>query len=418
MNPTPKFDFAVIDLETTGIHPNHHERVVEIAVVHVNGAGQVLNEWASLINPKRHVGATEIHGITAADLLDAPTFDDIAGDLVELLRGKVLVAHNLQFDISFLRSEFERTGAHVPITPACGLCTMQLALEYLNTKRRTLEACCDAIGYQFCNAHSALADARGAAHLLSHYLCETPAFVQDCAGTLPRLAAIEWPNIEARRVAPVARHGGAKQPRDHFLAKFPSRVVGVTDGTNERSYFALLDRILLDREVCLHEERELVSAATAMGISREDGIRLNHQYLEALVVLAREDGVVTIDERDDLHQVSRLLGIETSVVDHLLDSSHTCTELSRAAEIVASFSLQVGDAIVFTGDAPQVTRDELRAEAEKLGLIVKGSVTKKTRLVVAADPDSLSGKAERARMLGVPIVGYPTYFRLIDGIDQ
>ena len=408
------FDFAVIDLETTGISPGRHHRIVEIAVVHVDGAGRLVEEWSSLINPKRHVDAVEVHGITAADLFDAPTFDDIAGDLVQRLRGKVLVAHNFRFDSTFLRSEFERIGVNLPLTPDDGLCTMQLASEYLEAARRSLDACCASIGYRLHHAHSALEDARAAARLLGHYLLETPAFVEEVAYKLPQLAAVEWPQLEVCGVAPVTRCAGPKPPREHFLAKLAARVDGATNNGAERSYHALLDRILLDREISLHEEAELITAALAMGISREDAVGFNHHYLEALAALAHEDSVITIDERHDLLHVANLLGIDASVVEDLLDDTHLPQDILAAHQTVRSLSLQDGDVIVFTGDAPHVARDELKVAAEALGLNVAGSVTKKTRLVVAADPDSLSGKAQKARLLGIPIVGYTTYFRLIE----
>lgn len=411
------FDYSVIDLETTGISPDRHHRIVEIAVVHVDGAGRLLEEWSSLINPKRHVDAIEVHGITAADLFDAPTFDDIAGDLVQRLRGKVLVAHNFRFDSTFLRKEFERIGVNVPITPDSGLCTMQLASEYLDTARRSLDACCASIGYRLRDAHSALEDARAAARLLCHFLLETPAFVQKVAHKLPHLAAVEWPQLEVG-VAPVTRRAGPKPPREHFVAKLAARVEGATDNSAERSYHALLDRILLDREISLHEEAELITAAVAMGIAREDAVGFNHRYLEALVTLANDDGVITTDERHDLLHVARLLGIGASVVEDLLDGTHLPRDILAAHQTVRAFSLQEGDAIIFTGDAPDVTRDELKVAAEKLGLKVASSVTKKTRLVVAADPDSLSGKAQKARVLGIPIVGYTTYFRLIEMLSR
>lgn len=411
------FDFAVIDLETTGISPAKHHRVIEIAVVHVDGSGQLHDEWSSLINPKRHVSATEVHGISAVDLFDAPTFCDIAGDLVERLRGKVLVAHNLRFDSTFLRSEFERIGVAVPITPECGLCTMQLASEYLSTARRSLEACCAAIGYQLRDAHSALEDARAAAHLLGHYLRETPGFAQDVANTISRLAPIEWPLLDAYGVAPVTRCVGPKPPREHFLAKLASRVDGCADNGAERSYHALLDRILLDREIGLHEEAELIMVAATMGIAGEDAVRFNHRYLEALARIAHEDGITTPDEREDLHLVAHLLGVETSAVDDLLDRSVLPPDLSDTHGTVRSFSLQTGDVVVFTGEAPNVTRDDLRSAAKGLGIDVASSVSKKTRLVVAEDPDSLSGKAQKARLLGIPIVGYATYFRMIEKLS-
>ena len=94
--------YAVIDVETTGLSPAHNHRILEVAVILVDNDGNKVYEWETLINPVRDVWATEIHGLTAADVYSAPTFDQIAPELGSLLRGRVPVAHNLSFDAPFL----------------------------------------------------------------------------------------------------------------------------------------------------------------------------------------------------------------------------------------------------------------------------------------------------------------------------
>ena len=60
--------------------------------------------------------------------------------------------------------------------------------------------------------------------------------------------------------------------------------------------------------------------------------------------------------------------------------------------------------VVFTGDHPRYERDELTRLATTLGLVVQPGVNKATNVVAAADPESNSGKAEKARRYGIPIV--------------
>lgn len=79
--------------------------------------------------------------------------------------------------------------------------------------------------------------------------------------------------------------------------------------------------------------------------------------------------------------------------------------------VIDWFALKPGDTVVFTGEAPGMTRADLEYQARALRLRVTGAVSRNTTLVVAADPDSLSGKARKARSLGIPIVDYPTYLR-------
>ncbi|WP_341952671.1 exonuclease domain-containing protein [Salinibacterium sp. TMP30] len=83
--------FAVIDFETTGLFAGGHDRVIEIAVVHVDAEGTVEGRWETLVNPQRDLGPQRIHQIRASDVVDAPTFTQIAAHLIELLAGRVLV---------------------------------------------------------------------------------------------------------------------------------------------------------------------------------------------------------------------------------------------------------------------------------------------------------------------------------------
>ncbi len=102
--------YAVLDTETTGVHPGYHHRIAEVAVLHADLDGNVTDEWCTLVNPKRDLGPQSIHGIRASDVRRAPTFEQIAGELVRWLRGRVPVAHNWMFDARHLNAEFSRLG--------------------------------------------------------------------------------------------------------------------------------------------------------------------------------------------------------------------------------------------------------------------------------------------------------------------
>jgi DNA polymerase-3 subunit epsilon len=77
--------------------------------------------------------------------------------------------------------------------------------------------------------------------------------------------------------------------------------------------------------------------------------------------------------------------------------------------------LRPGDLIVFTG-AMTPPREDWQREAAAAGLTVGENVTKKTRLLVAADPDSMSGKAKKARQLQIPIVHPTAYQGMLAGL--
>lgn len=128
--------FAVIDVETTGFSPRSH-RVLELAIVRVDGSGRRIDEWISRLDPEGPVGATHIHGITEADVRDAPRFRNVADAVAALIAGLPLVAHNARFDTSFLRSEFELAGVAQPWTTH--ICTMEAS--YLSCRGCRVDAC-------------------------------------------------------------------------------------------------------------------------------------------------------------------------------------------------------------------------------------------------------------------------------------
>ena len=102
--------FAVIDVETTGLSPVD-ERIIELAIVRADEHGRPIDQWVTRFQPDRPVGATHVHGITDADVAHAPRFADLAVTIGTALQGMVVVGHNAEFDVSFLRAEFARGDA-------------------------------------------------------------------------------------------------------------------------------------------------------------------------------------------------------------------------------------------------------------------------------------------------------------------
>ena len=82
---------------------------------------------------------------------------------------------------------------------------------------------------------------------------------------------------------------------------------------------------------------------------------------------------------------------------------------------VGGLTLHPGDKVVLTGQM-QRGRAEITAQAQAAGLRMTTSVSRKTT-VVAADPDSLSGKAEDARALGIPVVNERTFMRVLHAMS-
>ncbi|MGW9167351.1 exonuclease domain-containing protein [Agromyces sp. NPDC055658] len=394
--------FAVVDFETTGLLPSYHHRVVEIGVTHVDDDGTVTGRWETLINPERDLGPQQIHGIRAADILDAPVFGDIVGEFAELLAGRVFAAHNASFDLRFLHAEFARAGyTLVPDTPS--VCTMSLGASFGLGASGSLSHACAAHSIEHGLAHSAGSDSFAAACLLSHY----------------RRTSLEWSGWEDYWVRtanagraytyPVTRRTGVVvKPRAEASATPPSFLERIsTDAEREAvdgaaaQYAALLDRCLLDGFISVSEGHQLAAVATELGLTRPAVDAIHRDYYVELERRAWADGVLTDDEKADLRAVGELLQLDEADIAAAVD------EVAPAAVDEASteaFALHPGAVIVLTGDMSR-ERSDWEAELREHGYLPHPTVTKKVALVVAADPDSLSGKAKKARDYGIPIVG-------------
>jgi DNA polymerase-3 subunit epsilon len=393
--------YAVVDLETTGMRTSWHDRVLEIAVVRLDESGRTIDEWCTLVNPDRDLGPQEIHGITAAEARRAPRFADLAGQVAERLAGHTVVAHNLIFDAGFLTAEFAELGYQVPVEPGRGLCTMRLAGHFLPTAARSLQACRSAAGLGRHRAHSALHDARAAAELFAFYLRQAgrPA---PWAALVDEAQRVRWPAMVRNDLPPVTRRR-AEDREPHFLTRLVDRLPRLRDPQGD-AYLDLLDRALLDRHISATEADHLAATADRLGLARADVEGLHRGYLTSLAVVALQDQVLTAAERRDLDAVAGLLGLTTGDVDRSLAEAD-----GAAAPAREQWRLSAGDLVVFTGSMTPA-REVWEETARRHGLDVGGNVTKKTRLLVAADPDTMSGKAKKAHQYGIPIV-HPTAYR-------
>lgn len=197
--------YAVVDTETTGFSPRQGDRVVEVAVVLLDASGRTQDRWETLLDPGRGVGATHVHGITADDVAGAPRFADVAPHLVSLMAGRLIVGHNVAFDLRFLAAEFAGVGLRPPLTDHA-LCTQALAAQYLPGPKRTLAACCEQAGVTNAHAHSALGDTIATAELLGYYL-DRCARHPPWQSRLTAAAAAAWPTVAAQGSPPQRLRG-------------------------------------------------------------------------------------------------------------------------------------------------------------------------------------------------------------------
>lgn len=394
--------YAVIDTETTGLSPNLKHRIIEVAVVLTDENGHVEDQWSTLLNPERDLGPQRIHQIRAKDVLDAPRFADIAGQLLSILQGRLLVAHNAPFDLLFIDSEFDRLGVPFPYTRDMGLCTMRASTNFLDGAGRSLRECCSAAGVPLTGWHSALADATAAAGLLRRFIELSNRQVPwqselEAAQTLlwPRLPVN--PGVERIRESSIA---AGSNESDQFVAKLVDYMPRVDSSESADPYLAVLDQTLEDRYLSADEDAALGALAISLGLTEPEVARLHQDYLDALARIALSDQHMSDAEEEDLKQVATILGL--SVGDAALSIKRA--EDNRSEGIRSEgLPLEPGDMIVFTGEMAE-PRDLWFQRAAEHGLIPHPSVTKKVKVVVAADPDSLSGKARKARGYGIPVM--------------
>ena len=401
--------WVALDFETTGIHPGYHHRVVEIGLV--VGRGSTIEEsWTTLVCPDRDIGAGEIHGLYGRDLADAPRFEDVAGSVLDRIRGRWVIAHNARFDEAFLIAELRRAGIELARLP--WLCTLELT-RGLGAQSGRLTDCCRALNVEHVGAHTAAGDAHACALLfiacLPHLSLETPP------------AAPGWPELPGS-AAPVPR-GAPRRPRDSYLAQLVSRRPPLARAADSETaaYLEVLDRVLEDRQVSRTEAAELAEVAEMLNLSAAQVDAAHHGYLAALRNQALADGVVTDRERRDLDCVSELLGVPVEVMDSaeavLRRASEGSGAVSRAAEAsMAGRSVCFTGALTCTYDGAPITREVAHDLATRAGLAVQPRVTQKLDLLVVADPETLSGKAKKARECGTRIVAESVFWPMI-GVD-
>lgn len=118
--------YAIVDIETTG---NHAEKsgIIEIAIFITDGR-TVKEKYATLINPRQRIPPyiTGLTGITQDMVSPAPLFSQVAHRIHDMLQDKIFVAHNVNFDYTFVRNKLLENGFS---WQARKLCTVRLSRQ-------------------------------------------------------------------------------------------------------------------------------------------------------------------------------------------------------------------------------------------------------------------------------------------------
>lgn len=163
VQPLNQIPIAVVDTETTGASAAFGHRVIELGIVRLEG-GRITAEYQQLIDPERRIspGVTALTGISQAMVAGQPRFADQLDAALQLMRGALIIGHNIRFDLSFLAKEFRRCGADICQTlgkiPV--LDTVRIARRRFGRGGNGLQALAPRLGVQPSIAHRALADAQ------------------------------------------------------------------------------------------------------------------------------------------------------------------------------------------------------------------------------------------------------------------
>lgn len=157
--------YAIVDIETTGSHASGNS-ITEIAIV-IHDGKQVLDFYESLVNPNANIPyfIQSLTGISNEMVANAPTFEEIAGQVAELLQDKVFVAHNVNFDYSFIKYQLEQAGYELTTKK---LCTIRLARKIIpGLYGYGLSKLCHQLNINLTNHHRAGGDALATAQIFS-----------------------------------------------------------------------------------------------------------------------------------------------------------------------------------------------------------------------------------------------------------
>lgn len=161
--------FFVIDVETTG-NKIGTDKIIQIGAILIEN-GEIIEQFASFVNPKMKLSSFIKHftGIEDEMLSKAPTFDLIAPMLSEMLENSYFVAHNVPFDLAFLKAEFRRCGAKWKACPT--LDTVELSrLLFPSLNSYKLNQLATELSIEHDQPHRADSDAEATAQLMLNLL--------------------------------------------------------------------------------------------------------------------------------------------------------------------------------------------------------------------------------------------------------
>lgn len=384
--------YSAIDVETTGLDPRR-QRICEVAIVRFRGDGTVLDEYSSLINPQRKIGkSTEIHGISDEDAAGAPTFAEALPDILRMLSGTVVVAHNLEFEDKFLKAEIERAGyERLKLVGLCSFVTSRAHLDGPFYSLKTLYK--TATDEWIEDAHTALGDSRALAKLMV-WLLESAPTPLNYVGSEPHRDGPHGPvgRIYPRAVQLANRERGYLGALAH---RFPrTGLEHPVSPAAERAYVEALDEIIADHRIVEDEGWRMEELAREAGFSQQRLVQLHQQAWERSTASDPIDVPESMkpSRRNLLAQLAHDLGCGDLGKPLIVEA----TEKPAANRHLRNWRIGI--------DGPEDVIAELTAFVTTHGGNVAKRLTDTVRFVAAADRNADTPQLRKARELGLAIV--------------
>ncbi len=160
--------YVVFDLETTGFSPDRN-KIIEIGAVKVEN-GVITERFSTFVNPEVPIpfNIEELTSIKDDMVLDAPKIEEILPEFMEFCKGAIMVAHNAEFDMSFITKNCERQGLPTEFTIIDTVALARILLPNLN--RFKLDTVAKALGVSLENHHRAVDDAACTAEIFVKFI--------------------------------------------------------------------------------------------------------------------------------------------------------------------------------------------------------------------------------------------------------
>ncbi len=180
--------YAIVDIETTGGYAAAGA-ITEIAIL-VHDGEKVIRHFETLINPHRHIPPyiTALTGISNSMVASAPSFDEVAEEVYSILKDCIFVAHNVNFDYSFVHHQLKSAGF---LLPPRKLCTVRLSKKvFPGLPSYSLGNLCRSLSIEIENRHRAGGDAKATVLLFEH--CLTQGGMEHITAMLKKSSSEQW----------------------------------------------------------------------------------------------------------------------------------------------------------------------------------------------------------------------------------